>query len=106
MRTWRTSRTCFLSSTSTGWSTRASGAPRPVSPAASTYSSQLRQLSGQSLGAIFTLVSYAETEIVSGITAWCQTTHQYTIGLGTSNNGQTLVFSDAAPATIVHGITQ
>ncbi len=77
-----------------------------VEHAGSTYQPYLTQLSVKSLGQIFTLVSYTETEIVSGITAWCQTTHQYTIGLGSGSNGQTLMFSEAAPASIIHGITQ
>lgn len=41
-----------------------------------------------------------------GITAACTASHWYTVGLGTSSNGQTLVFQQAQAPSIVHRIQQ
>lgn len=77
-----------------------------VSSHGGSYYPKLESLTIQSLGQYFTLISYTTTEIVSGITAWCQTTHQYTIQLGTSNNGQTLSFTTIGDPVVNHGISQ
>ncbi len=78
----------------------------PVQHNGSTYYPQLNSLTIQSLGQEFTLNSYTTTEVAAGITAWCQTTHQYTIELATSNNGQTLSFTSLGDPSITQGISQ
>lgn len=78
----------------------------PTTHNGTTYYPQLTNLEVESLGQVFTLTSYTTTEIAAGITAWCTTVHQYTIQLGTSNNGQTLNFVTVGTPSIVHGITQ
>ncbi len=78
----------------------------PVTQDGSTYVPNLTALSVQSVGETLTLTSHTETEIVAGITAICQSTHWYTVGLGPCNAGQTLLFSEAQPACIVHSINQ
>lgn len=77
---------------------------KPVDHDGSTYQPVLKQLSVESVGQILTLQSYTETEIVAGITAACTTTNWYKIELGTSNNGQTLKFTEAQPADVQHDI--
>lgn len=79
---------------------------QPVEKNSNTYYPELTSLTVQSLDTLFTLVSYTTTEVASGITAWCQTTHQYTIQLGSSNNGQTLGFTTVGDPVVNHGITQ
>lgn len=79
---------------------------KPVQHNGSTYYPKLKNLTVQAVGSVITLQSYTETEIVSGITAECTSTHWYTVTLGTSNNGQTLVFSETQPPNIVHSIHQ
>lgn len=44
--------------------------------------------------------TYTETDVGMGVTAWCRTTHWYTLALGTSQQGQTLIYQQAqAPVT-------
>jgi hypothetical protein len=59
-------------------------------------------------GAILQLDSYTETTIdpFYGITATCTATHWYNLSLGTSSNGQTLVFQQEQDPSIVHNIQQ
>jgi Clostridium P-47 protein len=78
----------------------------PVTKDGTPYQPYLKQLTVQSNGQILTLNSYTETDIVLGITATCTATHWYTMGLGTSGNGQTIVFQEAQAPSIVHAITQ
>jgi hypothetical protein len=70
----------------------------------STYYPKLKQLKLESNGKLFTLTSYTETEVSPGITAICQATNWYTIDLGKSKKGQTLVFKEAQPGVVVHDI--
>lgn len=79
---------------------------KPVTHDGTTYYPQLKALTIKSVGQILTLQSYTETEIVAGITATATATHWYTLSLGTSNNGQALLFNEAQPPDIVHDIHQ
>jgi hypothetical protein len=78
----------------------------PVTHDGSTYYPKLTALSVQSVGETLTLTSHTETEIVSGITAICQSTHWYTVDLGACNSGQTLLFNEAQAPDIVHSVNQ
>jgi hypothetical protein len=79
---------------------------KPVQQDGSTYYPKLTNLSVKSIGEVLTLTSHTETEIVAGITALCQSTHWYTVRLGSSNNGQTLNFAQYQDPSIVHSINQ
>ncbi len=78
----------------------------PVDHNGSTYYPKLTSLTIQSLGQEFTLTAYTRTDVAAGITAWCQTVHQYTIQLGTSSNGQTLNFVTLGDPSVTNGIDQ
>ncbi|HET7462633.1 MAG TPA: TULIP family P47-like protein, partial [Longimicrobium sp.] len=78
----------------------------PVTQNGSTYYPRLTQLTVKANGALLTLTSYTETDIVTGITATCTSTHWYTLALGTSSAGQTIVFQEAQTPDIVHDIHQ
>ncbi|MFB0832766.1 TULIP family P47-like protein [Brevibacillus laterosporus] len=48
--------------------------------------------------------SYTETDVGMGITAWCRSTHYYTITLGKNRDGhQTLIFQKAKEPNSSHG---
>lgn len=79
---------------------------QPVEQNGNTYYPKLTQLSVKSNGQILTLTSYTETDIAFGITASCTATHWYTMTLGNSDAGQTIVFQEAQPPSIVHEIHQ
>ena len=78
----------------------------PVEHNGSTYYPKLTSITIQSLGQYFTLTAYTRTEVAAGITAWCQTVHQYTIQLGTSSKGQTLNFVTLGSPSVTNGIDQ
>jgi len=79
-----------------------------VTQSGTNYYPVLKQMSVKASGQILQLDSYTETVIDSfyGITATCTATHWYTLGLGTSSKGQTLVFQQAQAPSIVHSIQQ
>lgn len=54
-------------------------------------------------GELLRVDAYTETEISPGIVSWCQSTHWYTIGLGKSKQGQTLVYKEYQAPVICHG---
>ncbi len=76
----------------------------PVEHDGSTYYPKLVRLNMKSNGKLFTLTSFTETEVLPGITATCQATNWYTIELGNSKNGQTLVFKEAQKGDVEHTI--
>ena len=76
----------------------------PVEHNGSTYYPKLARLNLKSNGKLFTLTSFTETEVSPGITAACQATNWYTIELGDSKNGQTLVFKEAQKGVVEHTI--
>jgi hypothetical protein len=78
----------------------------PIQQDGSTYYPVLTQLSVKSNGNILQLDSFTSTEVAAGITATCQSTHWYTVTLGTSGKGQTLTFKESQPPSIVHAIHQ
>jgi len=78
----------------------------PVINDGQIYYPVLKQLSIEANGQILTLTSYTETPVATGITATCTATHWYQMGLGESNQGQTLVFEQAQQPSIVHNIVQ
>jgi len=47
--------------------------------------------------------TYTETDVGEGVTAWCQTTHWYTIEVGSNKNGQTLKYREVKTAVVEHG---
>lgn len=80
-----------------------------VSQNGKDYYPVLKQMSVKAIGSmVLQLDSYTETVIdpFYGITATCTATHWYNFGLGTSGNGQTLVFQQEQPPSIVHNIQQ
>ncbi|HEU4691402.1 MAG TPA: TULIP family P47-like protein, partial [Vicinamibacterales bacterium] len=79
-----------------------------VSQSGTSYYPVLKQMSVKANGQTLQLDSYTETVIdpFYGITAACTASHWYTLGLGTSSNGQTLVFQQAQAPSIVHSIQQ
>jgi len=79
---------------------------KPIKHGNDTFHPVLTQLSIKSNGNILTLTSFTSTEVAPGITATCQSTHWYTVTLGTSKNGQTLTFAEAQKASIEHQIHQ
>jgi hypothetical protein len=78
----------------------------PVQQDGSTYYPVLTNLTVQSNGNLLILNSFTSTDVAPGITATCQSTHWYTITLGTSSNGQTLSFTESQAPSIVHNIDQ
>jgi Clostridium P-47 protein len=79
---------------------------KPVAHDGSNYYPKLTNLSVKSNGEVLTLTSHTETEIVEGITAICQSTHWFTVKLGSSSKGQTLNFAQYQEPSIVHSINQ
>lgn len=79
---------------------------KPVQHNGSTYYPKLTQLKVKSIGEVITMTSTTETEVVAGITANCDSTHWYTVNLGTAKAGQTLKFTEYQKPSIVHSITQ
>lgn len=79
---------------------------KPVEHKGSTYYPKLTNLTVKSNGSLFTLNSHTETEVVAGITAICEATHWYTLELGSSSNGQTLIFKTYQDPVITHSISQ
>lgn len=71
-----------------------------------TYYPKLTKLTVRAAGETLTVNSYTETEVVSGITANCESTHWYTMSLGTSKHGQTINFTPTQNPSIVHNISQ
>lgn len=78
----------------------------PVQKDGHPYHPRLTQLQVKSNGEILTLTSRTETEIAAGITATCTAVHWYKLALGKSGAGQTIVFTEAQPPSIVHEIHQ
>lgn len=78
----------------------------PVTQDGGTYYPSLTNLTVKSEGSTLILNSFTTTDVATGITATCQSTHWYVITLGTSSNGQTLSFTESQPASIVHSIFQ
>ncbi len=76
----------------------------PVEHDGSTYYPKLVRLNLKSNGKLFILTSFTETEVSPGITATCQATNWYTIELGNSKNGQTMVFKEAQKGDVEHTI--
>lgn len=78
----------------------------PVESHGSTYYPTLKQLTVKSTGNILTLTCFTETPVGLGLTAVTQSTHWYTVDLGAAKSGQTLVFAEAQPPSIVHDVRQ
>lgn len=57
-----------------------------------TYTPYLKRFTLKLENQVIQIDAYSEVEISPGITGWCQSTHWYTVGLGRSDGGQTLVY--------------
>lgn len=79
---------------------------KPVDHAGTLYHPKLTQLSVTSNGNILTFSTFTTTDIAPGIIATCESTHWYTLSLGTAKSGQTLQFAEAQKPVIVHEIHQ
>ena len=69
----------------------------------SSYTPYLKTFSIQIQDQHMIVTSYTETEVFPGITAWCQSTKTYSINLGNSKNGQTLVYKEIGSGDEQHG---
>ncbi|HRI72295.1 MAG TPA: TULIP family P47-like protein, partial [Polyangium sp.] len=78
----------------------------PVEHDGSTYHPKLTSLTVETDGETYTVTSVTSTYISFGITATSTTTNWYTLELGTSKNGQTIVFKQTQPADEQHTIEQ
>lgn len=75
----------------------------PVEHDGSTYTPSMKAMSIAVEGSEITFETYTETPVGMGVIAYCQTTHWYTMSLGTSKNGQTLVYAESRTPVIDHG---
>jgi len=69
----------------------------------SSYTPYMTKMSITNEGNQIIFNTYTETDVGIGVTAWCQTTHWYTIELGTNKNGQTLKYRELKNAVVEHG---
>lgn len=69
----------------------------------SSYTPTLKTFSTQLQDEHLIVTSYTETDVFPGITAWCQSTKTYTISLGTSKNGQTILYNEVGTGVEEHG---
>ncbi|MEM9293127.1 MAG: TULIP family P47-like protein [Acidobacteriota bacterium] len=68
------------------------------------YTPQLKRFSFVIEGPQITLEAYTETQVQSGVTAWCQTTNHYTIKKGTNSKGETtLAYAKLPSPPASHG---
>ncbi|HYG59003.1 MAG TPA: TULIP family P47-like protein [Symbiobacteriaceae bacterium] len=75
----------------------------PVEHDGSTYTPYMKELKIAVEDNLVIFESYTETDVGMGVTAYCRTTHWYTIELGTSNNGQTLIYKEAQSPVVDQG---
>jgi hypothetical protein len=68
-----------------------------------SYTPYLKTFSIQIQNEHLIINSYTETQVFPGITAWCQSTKTYTISLGQSSKGQTLVYNEVGSGSEEHG---
>ncbi|MDX8362983.1 MULTISPECIES: TULIP family P47-like protein [Bacillaceae] len=54
-------------------------------------------------GNLIVLNGYTETKVNSDITAWCKTTHKYTLTLQNNKNGQSIIYSEYQSPIVIHG---
>ena len=67
------------------------------------YTPYLKRFSIQVQDEHLIVTSYTETEVFPGITAWCQSTKTYSISLGNSKNGQTIIYKEIGSGDEQHG---
>ncbi|HEY3365326.1 MAG TPA: TULIP family P47-like protein [Symbiobacteriaceae bacterium] len=67
----------------------------PVEHDGSHYTPYMKELKIAVEETLVIFETYTETDVGMGVTAYCHTTHWYTMELGTSNLGQTLVYKEA-----------
>ncbi|WP_251862443.1 TULIP family P47-like protein [Clostridium sp. Marseille-Q2269] len=76
----------------------------PISHAGSTYTPYMKKMKIALEEDQLIFESYTETNVGMGVTAWCRTTHWYTISLNTDKNGkQTLIYEKHKDPTVEHG---
>ena len=78
----------------------------PVHHNGQSYTPSLQQFSFRVNATEIEVTSYTTVDVSLGIRDWCQSTHVYTIGLGTNSKGrQTLVYSSVGNPIESHGKT-